>query len=192
ISYDKAYKDMQQKIERLQAQLGVLKGKSKGTSCVSNTLNPLSQRLKNENVELEFQVLNYARENALLKATYKNLFDSISVSPEETLLKLDEIHAFSKPVTSNSASTPQESKGVNNDKVIAPGMFRISPDKVSREAKKVPNTNNEHMSSACNNFKLDSQDVISKVVCAVCYPDLFVVHRLRLFQAHDRKSKASH
>nr|GFB25319.1 hypothetical protein [Tanacetum cinerariifolium] len=24
--------------------------------------------------------------------------------------------------------------------VIAPGMFRISPDKVSREAKKVPNT----------------------------------------------------
>nr|GFB28735.1 hypothetical protein [Tanacetum cinerariifolium] len=28
--------------------------------------------------------------------------------------------------------------------------------------------NNEHMSSACNNFKLDSQDVISKVVCAVC------------------------
>nr|GEW00634.1 retrovirus-related Pol polyprotein from transposon TNT 1-94 [Tanacetum cinerariifolium] len=28
--------------------------------------------------------------------------------------------------------------------------------------------NNEHMSSACNNFKLDSQYVISKVVCAVC------------------------
>nr|GFC75582.1 hypothetical protein [Tanacetum cinerariifolium] len=27
----------------------------------------------------------------------------------------------------------------NNDKVIAPGMFRINPDKTSREAKKVPN-----------------------------------------------------
>nr|GFB31282.1 hypothetical protein [Tanacetum cinerariifolium] len=122
ISYDKAYKDMQQKIERLQAQLGDLK------------------------------------------------------------------------VTSNSVSTPQVSKGVNNAKVIAPGMFRISPDKISREAKHVPNTgpisskssrsknkaaeveehhrnlllykNNEHMSSACNNFKLDSHDVISKVVCA--------------------------
>nr|GFB73698.1 hypothetical protein [Tanacetum cinerariifolium] len=141
------------------------------------------------------------------------------------------------------------SKGVNNAKVIAPGMFRISPDKVSREAKKVPNTvsassrikpitvsqpsvitkkdmnsnlnglssarldntktkrpqprsntkndrvpsaskssqsknkeakveehhmnlllskNNEHMSSACNNSKIDSQDGISKVVCAKC------------------------
>nr|GFD25307.1 hypothetical protein [Tanacetum cinerariifolium] len=31
ISYDIAYKDMQQKIEWLQAQLGVLKGKSKDT-----------------------------------------------------------------------------------------------------------------------------------------------------------------
>nr|GFC79269.1 hypothetical protein [Tanacetum cinerariifolium] len=31
-------------------------GKSKDTSCVSNTLNPLSQKLENENVELEFQV----------------------------------------------------------------------------------------------------------------------------------------
>nr|GFA63384.1 hypothetical protein [Tanacetum cinerariifolium] len=169
ISYDKAYKDMQQKIDRLQAQLGDLKGKNKDTSCVSNTLNSLSQKLENENVELEFQVLNYARENAHLKATYKNLFDSISVlrtqtktiiaslqnelqstiyknaklrtqlfkkvsehkdntsetsantkfakqSTEETLPKLDEIHALSKPVTSNSVSTPQESKGMNNDK----------------------------------------------------------------------------
>nr|GFA90202.1 retrovirus-related Pol polyprotein from transposon TNT 1-94 [Tanacetum cinerariifolium] len=40
----------------------------------------------------------------------------------------------------NSVSTPQVSKGVNNAKVIAPGMFRISPEKISREAKKVPNT----------------------------------------------------
>nr|GFB38980.1 hypothetical protein [Tanacetum cinerariifolium] len=54
ISYDKAYKDMQQKIERLQAQLGDLKSKNKDISCVSYTRNPLSQKLKNENVELEF------------------------------------------------------------------------------------------------------------------------------------------
>nr|GFA31753.1 integrase, catalytic region, zinc finger, CCHC-type, peptidase aspartic, catalytic [Tanacetum cinerariifolium] len=40
---------------------------------------------------------------------------------------------------SNSFSTPQESKGVNNDKVIAPGMFRINPSKTSREEKHVPN-----------------------------------------------------
>nr|GFB86763.1 hypothetical protein [Tanacetum cinerariifolium] len=186
---------MQQKIERLQAQLGDLKGKSKDTSCVSDTRNPLSQKLENEKVELEFQVLNYARENAHLKATYKNLFDSISVSRTQTktiiaslqnelqstiyknaklrtqlfkkvsdqkdnthdtsentkfakqaivenLPNVGETHALSKPVTSNSVSTPQESKGVNNDKVIASGMFRISPDKTSREEKHVPNTVN--------------------------------------------------
>nr|GEY25719.1 hypothetical protein [Tanacetum cinerariifolium] len=193
ISYDKAYKDMKQKIKWLQAQLGDLKGKSKDTSCVSDILNPLSQKLKNENVELEFQVLNYARENAHLKATYKNLFDSISVSRTQTktiiaslqnklqntiyknaklrtqlfkkvsdqkdntsdtsantkftkqsivenLPTVDETYALSKSVTSNSDPTPQESKVVKNDKVIAPRMFRINPFKTSSKEKHVPNS----------------------------------------------------
>nr|GEZ67872.1 isoleucine--tRNA ligase, chloroplastic/mitochondrial-like [Tanacetum cinerariifolium] len=85
ISYDKAYKDMQQKIERLQAQLGGLKGKCKDTSYVSDTQNQAFQKLENANVELEFQVFNYAKENAHLKATYKNLFDSISVSRDKKI-----------------------------------------------------------------------------------------------------------
>nr|GEV85765.1 retrotransposon protein, putative, unclassified [Tanacetum cinerariifolium] len=160
---------------------------------LEHTQNPLSQKLENENVELEFQVLNYARENAHLKATYKNLFDSISTSRAQTqtiiaslqnelqstiyknaklrtqlfkkvfdqkdntqdtskntkfakqtivenLPKNGETNALSKPVTSNSVSTPQESKGVNNDKVIAPRMFRINPFTTSRKEKHVPNT----------------------------------------------------
>nr|GEZ46163.1 hypothetical protein [Tanacetum cinerariifolium] len=193
ILYDKAYNDMQQKIERLQAQLGDLKGKYKDTSCVSDTRNPLSQKLENENVELEFQVLNYARENGHLKKIYKNLFDSISVSRTQTktitaslqnelqstiyknaklrtqlfkkvsdqkdntydtsantkfakqpivenLPKVGETNALSKPVTLNSVSTPQKPKVVKNDKVIAPGMFRINPNKTSKEEKNVSNT----------------------------------------------------
>ncbi|GJQ92921.1 hypothetical protein Tco_0004060 [Tanacetum coccineum] len=135
---------------------------------------------KNENIELEFQVLNYAKENAHLKTTYKNLFDSIKVTHAQTktiiesfqdklhdtiyenakltaqlfdkvseqkdtnkgtsgLPKIDESHALSKPVTSNSVPTPQESKVVKNDNVIPPGMFRIKPFKTSREEKYVPN-----------------------------------------------------
>nr|GFA46007.1 hypothetical protein [Tanacetum cinerariifolium] len=235
-------------------------------------------KLENANVELEFQVLNYARENAHLKATYKHLFHSISVSRTQTktiiaslqnelqrtiyknaklrtqlfkkvskqkdntqdtskntkfakqpimenLPKVGETNALSKPVTSNSVSTPQESKGVNNDKVIAPGMFMINPFKTSREEKHVPNTvrvdntktrrsqprsnikhdrvpsafkssrsknkeaeveehhrslllskNNKHISSACNNFILDSQNVYSKVVCAMCKQCLIYVN----------------
>nr|GFA54186.1 retrovirus-related Pol polyprotein from transposon TNT 1-94 [Tanacetum cinerariifolium] len=184
---------MKQKIEWLQAQLGDLKGKSKDPSYVLDTQNLLSQKLENKNVEFEFQVLNYARENAHLKATYKNLFDSISVSRAQTktiisslqnelqsniyknaklrtqlfkkasdqkdniqdtskntkfvkkpivenLPKIGKTNALSNPVTSNSVSTPQESKGVNNDKVISPRIFRINPDKTSMEAKKGPNT----------------------------------------------------
>ncbi|GKB26253.1 hypothetical protein Tco_0865654 [Tanacetum coccineum] len=91
ISYDKAYNDMQQKIERLQAQLGDQKGKSKDTPCVSDTLDPLSQKLENENVELEFQVLNYAKENAHLKTTYKNLFDSVKVTRAQTKAIIDSL-----------------------------------------------------------------------------------------------------
>ncbi|GKC08097.1 hypothetical protein Tco_0999707 [Tanacetum coccineum] len=91
ISYDKAYNDMQQKIERLQAQLGDLKGKSKDTSCASDTLDPLSQKLENENVELEFQVVNYVREIEHLKTTYKNLFDSISVTRAQTKSIIDSL-----------------------------------------------------------------------------------------------------
>ncbi|GJV25161.1 retrovirus-related pol polyprotein from transposon TNT 1-94 [Tanacetum coccineum] len=84
-----SYNDMQQKIQRLQAQLGDQQGKIKDTLCVSNTLDPLSQKLENENVELEFQVRNYEKENAHLKTTYKNLFDSISVTRAQTKTIID-------------------------------------------------------------------------------------------------------
>ncbi|GKF73031.1 hypothetical protein Tco_0219363, partial [Tanacetum coccineum] len=75
----------------MQAQLGDQKGKSKDTPCVSDTLDPLSQKLKNENVELEFQVLNYAKENAHLKTTYKNMFDSIKVTRAQTKAIIDSL-----------------------------------------------------------------------------------------------------
>nr|GEZ36011.1 integrase, catalytic region, zinc finger, CCHC-type, peptidase aspartic, catalytic [Tanacetum cinerariifolium] len=172
--------------------------------------------------------------------------------------KVGKTNALSKPVTSNSVSSPQEPIVVNNDKVIAPGMFRINPSKTSRKERHVLNTvrassrrkpitvsqphvitkkdvnsdsnglsstgvdntktrrpkprsntkndrvpsvskssrsknkeakveehhrnlllskNNKHISLACNNSKIDSQDAISKVVCAMCKKCLnFVNH----------------
>ncbi|GJY32997.1 hypothetical protein Tco_0417466, partial [Tanacetum coccineum] len=51
------HKALELEIERLLralAQLGDLRGKSKDTPCVSDTLDSLSQKLENENVELEF------------------------------------------------------------------------------------------------------------------------------------------
>nr|GEZ21380.1 retrovirus-related Pol polyprotein from transposon TNT 1-94 [Tanacetum cinerariifolium] len=247
ISYDKAYNDMQQKIEWLQAQLGNLKGKSKDTSRVSDTLDTLSQKLENKNVEVEFQI--------------------------------GETHALSKPVTSNSLPTPQESKVVKNDKVIDPGMFRINPFKPSREEQHVRNKvrasirtnpitvsqplvitkkvvnfdsnglsstgvdntktrrpqprsntkndrvpfmskssrsknkeveveehhrklllskNKKHMSSECNNVKLATQNVKSKVVCAMCKQclisvnhDVCLLHYVNGMNSRGKKQKAN-
>nr|GEV59643.1 retrovirus-related Pol polyprotein from transposon TNT 1-94 [Tanacetum cinerariifolium] len=163
ISYDKAYHDMHQKIERLQAQLGDLKGKNKDNSCVSDTLTPLSQKLENENVELEFQVLNYDKENAHLKNTYKNLFDSISVTQTQTKTIIDSLQnklqdtiyenakrrsqLFDKVsdqkdtacgTSANTKFTKQSILG-KPPKVISSRMFRINPFKSSREEKHVPN-----------------------------------------------------
>nr|GEY66548.1 retrovirus-related Pol polyprotein from transposon TNT 1-94 [Tanacetum cinerariifolium] len=60
------------------------------------------------------------------RALYDSLYQNLAIEVEK--------------VTSNSIHTPQKSKVMNNDKVIAPGMFRINPFKTSRDEKHVPNT----------------------------------------------------
>nr|GEY03314.1 hypothetical protein [Tanacetum cinerariifolium] len=155
ILYDKAYNDMQQKIERLQAQLGDQKGKSKDTSCVSNTLDPLSQKLENENVKLEFQVseqkdttcgmsvnTKFAKKSILGKppsSSRPKLYAVTPLSKSKAIPNIDESHALLKPVTSNSVATLTESKGVENDNMISLGIFRINPFKAFRIDNFVPN-----------------------------------------------------
>ncbi|GKF02308.1 hypothetical protein Tco_0029231, partial [Tanacetum coccineum] len=120
ILYNKAYNDMQQKIERLQAQLGDLKGKSSDTQCAYNILDLVSQKLKDENVSLEFQVSDH-------KGTTK------------VLPKVDKMNALSEPVTSNSAPSTRESKVMQIINVISPRIFRTDPSKTSRVDNVVPN-----------------------------------------------------
>nr|GFB73306.1 hypothetical protein [Tanacetum cinerariifolium] len=96
---------------------------------------------------------NTIYENAKLRA---QLFKKVSVQKDNTrgtnkntkFVKqsilgkppmFSKTRALSKPVTSNSVPTPQESKVVKNNKVISPGMFRINPFKTSRKEKHVPN-----------------------------------------------------
>nr|GEW09203.1 integrase, catalytic region, zinc finger, CCHC-type, peptidase aspartic, catalytic [Tanacetum cinerariifolium] len=181
ISNNKAYNDMQQKIEQLQARLEDLKGKSKDTSCSTDTLNPLSQKLENENVELEFQVSDQ-------KDTTRGMSGNTKFGKQSILGKLpkvSETHALSKPVTSNLIPTLQESKVIKNDKVIALGMFRINPCKPSRKEKHVPNkvrasarinlitvsqphTITKKVINSDSNGLSSTRNVRSKVVCAMC------------------------
>ncbi|GJR10791.1 hypothetical protein Tco_0793443 [Tanacetum coccineum] len=157
-------KEKEYVIERLQAQLGDLKGKSSDTQCASNTLDLVSQKLEDENMPLESQVLNYAKENAHLKTTYKNLSDSIKVTRDQTKSiidslqkqlydtiyenaklraqlfdKKDESNALLKPVTLNSVPPPRESKVVQTVMVIASKIFRTNHSKTSRVDNVVPN-----------------------------------------------------
>ncbi|GJS36481.1 hypothetical protein Tco_0534863 [Tanacetum coccineum] len=53
--------------------------------------------------------------------------------------KVGETNALSKPVTSNSVPSSRKSTVVNNERVIAPGIFRINPFKASRVDNFVPN-----------------------------------------------------
>ncbi|GJY39773.1 hypothetical protein Tco_0426137 [Tanacetum coccineum] len=70
-----------------------------------------------------------------------NAFQSERPNFPKTLVpqKVNKTNNLSNPVTSNSVPTTKESKVVDNDKVITPGMFRINPFKNSREDKSVPN-----------------------------------------------------
>ncbi|GJZ35646.1 hypothetical protein Tco_0581463 [Tanacetum coccineum] len=163
ISYDKAYNDTQQKIKRLQAQLGDRKGKSKDTPCVSNTLDPLSQKLENENIELKYQLraqlfdkvfeqkdttcetsanTKFVKQSILRKPPSSPRPKLYAVTPLPKSMafpKVGKSNALSKPVTLNSAPSSRESTVVNNERVIAPGIFRINPFKASRIDNFVPN-----------------------------------------------------
>nr|GFC71560.1 hypothetical protein [Tanacetum cinerariifolium] len=110
------------------------------TSDLQTELEPYKDMNKKSNgCKLSWEISRVSDEKDNNQDTSKNT--KFAKQPITKILpKIGETNALSKPVTSNSVSTPQESKGVNNAKVIAPGMFSISPDKASREAKKVPNT----------------------------------------------------
>nr|GEV54445.1 hypothetical protein [Tanacetum cinerariifolium] len=158
ISYDKAYNDMQQKIERLQAQLRELKGKKNAhlKTTYKNMFDSIyvtRTQTKTIIASLQNKLHDTVYENAKLRA---QLFNKVSDQKDNTrgmsantkfakqsivgnLPKVGETHVLSKPVTSNLTPTPQGSKVVKNNKVISLGLFRINPFKPSREEKHVPN-----------------------------------------------------
>nr|GEW38789.1 hypothetical protein [Tanacetum cinerariifolium] len=195
-SYDKAYNDMQQKFERLQAQLGDLKGKSKDTSCVSDTLNPLPQKLKNENVEIEFQVVD--NEKVIAPGMFR--IDPFKNTMEEKYMpsKLNKAsvrtnsitalqpHVITKKVVNSDSygfsSTgvdittktrrPQPRINIKNDRVPSTSKSSRIKNKGVKVEDHLRNLllskNTKHMSSKCNNVKLAIRNDKSEIVYAMC------------------------
>nr|GEV47592.1 hypothetical protein [Tanacetum cinerariifolium] len=61
------------------------------TQFTSDTLDPLSQKLDDENMSLEFLVMSLEKENEHLKAIYQNLFDFIKQTWAQTKIKTDSL-----------------------------------------------------------------------------------------------------
>ncbi|GJU09686.1 hypothetical protein Tco_1132082 [Tanacetum coccineum] len=119
----------------LQTQLAVV-----SQDIMSIVQNP--SVVDSSNLQTELDRTKERLENCIIKKEneYAKLWnDWYDTNTKFANQKVDETNDLSKPVTSNSVPTPQESKSVKHDNVIAPGMFRINPLKPSREEKYVPN-----------------------------------------------------
>nr|GEV37503.1 hypothetical protein [Tanacetum cinerariifolium] len=163
--YDSLYQNLAIEVEKV------------NTTTYKNLFNSISvSRTQTKTIiaSLQNELQNTIYENAKLRA---QLFKKVFVQKDNTRCtsmntkfakqsilgkppKVGEIHALSKPVTSNSTPTPQESKVVKNDKVIAPGSFRINPFKTSREEKHVPN--NVRASARTKPITVSQPPVITK------------------------------
>nr|GEX03409.1 reverse transcriptase domain-containing protein [Tanacetum cinerariifolium] len=75
-------------------------------------------------------------------------------------------------VDNTKTRRPQPRSNTKNDRVPSASKSSRSKNKEDEVEEHHRNllfsNNNKHISSACNNIKLDSRDVISKVVCAMC------------------------
>nr|GFB64373.1 hypothetical protein [Tanacetum cinerariifolium] len=83
-------------------------------------------------------------------------------------------------VDNTKTRRPQPRSNTKNDRVPSASEISQSKNKKAEVEEHHRNLllskNNKHISSACNNSKIDSQDVISKVVCAKCKKCLISVN----------------
>ncbi|GJS96730.1 retrovirus-related pol polyprotein from transposon TNT 1-94 [Tanacetum coccineum] len=103
---------------------------TKGTSVNTKFANQSTER------KLSLQSL---RNNFGMRQPNAFQFERPKFSKTQVPPKVVETNDLSNPITSNSVPTTTESRVVTNDKVIAPGMFRINPFQTSREEKSMPN-----------------------------------------------------
>nr|GEZ08548.1 hypothetical protein [Tanacetum cinerariifolium] len=142
----------------------------------------------------------FCKQSILEKPPYSSKPKLYAVTPflkSKGLPKIDKTHALSKPVTSNSVPTPQESKVLKNENMIALGVentakTRRSQPRSNTKNDRVPSVsksscsknkkvkveehprnlllsnNKKHISSECNNIKLAIRNDKSEVVYAMC------------------------
>nr|GEV48983.1 hypothetical protein [Tanacetum cinerariifolium] len=104
----------------------------------------------------------------LLKAVVSQ--DIMIIVQNESVVDTSDLQTELKHNT--KTGRPQPRSNTKNDMVPSVSKSSQSKNKEAEVEEHHRNLllskNNKHISSACNNIKIDSQDVISKVVCAMC------------------------
>nr|GFA68537.1 Gag-Pol polyprotein [Tanacetum cinerariifolium] len=108
----------------------------------------------------------------------------ITVSQPHVISKKDvnsDLNGLSSIGVDNTKTRrPQPRSNTNNDRVPSASKSSRCKNKEAEVEEHHRNLlvskNNKHISSACNNIQIDSQDVISKVVCATCSKCLISVN----------------
>nr|GEV79162.1 hypothetical protein [Tanacetum cinerariifolium] len=117
-----------------------------------------------------------------VRASYKKT--PITVSQPLVITKKDvnsDVNGLSSTGVDNTKTRrPQPRSNTKHDRVPSASKSSQSKNKEAEVEEHHTNLliskNNKQISSACNNIKIDSQDVISKVVCAMCKKCLISVN----------------
>nr|GEZ07832.1 hypothetical protein [Tanacetum cinerariifolium] len=153
-------------------------------------VNSVNRKLKETNAD---RTTELAR-TQLFKKVFDQKDNTQDLSKNTKFAKQPNVEILPKIGVDNTKTRrPKLRSNIKHDRVLSASKSSRSKNKEAKVKEHHRNLllskNNEHMSSACNNSKIDSQDVISKVVCAMCYPDLFVVRRL---SGEGKSKRASH
>nr|GEV06136.1 hypothetical protein [Tanacetum cinerariifolium] len=175
ISYDKAYNDMQQKVERLQAQLRGLKGTSVTPHVDKPKLSAVTPLSKKLHASTQSHSVPQPREINVVK--HKNV-----IAPE--MFKINPSQMPRENVSSNIATTsstglvhtartrrPQPKGNTRNGMVPYASKSNEVKKNVKVEEHRrtlLISKNKKTMSSECNNIKLAIENDKSKSVCANC------------------------
>nr|GEV66018.1 reverse transcriptase domain-containing protein [Tanacetum cinerariifolium] len=140
------------------------------------------------NLQLSLNVLNYAKENAHLKTTYKNLFDSISVTRTQTKTIIDSLqNKLHDTIYENAKLRAQlfdtvsdqkdTSRGTSANTKLAKQSILGKPPKVGKtHALSKPVTSNSIPTPQGSKVVKNVKNVKSKVVCAMCKQCLISVN----------------
>nr|GFB16175.1 Gag-Pol polyprotein [Tanacetum cinerariifolium] len=131
----------------------------------------------------------------------RNRTKPITVSQPPVFTKKD-VNSDSNGLSSTGVDNtktrrPQPRSNTKNDGVPSASKSSCNKHKgveVEEHHRNLPfSKNKKHMSSACNNIKLDSHNLISKVICDMCLPK-FKYHKEHLFPSckQGKSKRASH